>query len=109
MGQVASQTLESMKVINEVTRMPILRPLVGMDKQEIMTLAKQIGTYETSILPYEDCCTVFLPRNPKTRPNPGITAKNESQLDVEQLVERAVAGTEVKILSPKEEEEFSFF
>lgn len=109
LGQVASQTLESMKVINEVTRMPILRPLVGMDKQEIMTLAKQIGTYETSILPYEDCCTVFLPRNPKTRPNPGITAKNESQLDVEQLVERAVAGTEVKILSPKEEEEFSFF
>ena len=109
LGQVASQTLESMRVINEVTKMPILRPLVGMDKQEIMVLAKQIGTYETSILPYEDCCTVFLPRNPKTRPNPTVTVKNESQLAVEELVERAVAGTEVKILSEKQEEEFSFF
>lgn len=109
LGQVASQTLESMRVINQVTQMPILRPLIGMDKQEIMSLAKQIGTYETSILPYEDCCTVFLPRNPKTRPNPEVTVRTEAELDVDRLVDEAVAGTEVLVLSSEQEGEFNYF
>ena len=96
-------------MINQVTQMPILRPLIGMDKQEIMSLAKQIGTYETSILPYEDCCTVFLPRNPKTRPNPEVTVRTEAELDVDRLVDEAVAGTEVLVLSSEQEGEFNYF
>ncbi|BCU82343.1 putative tRNA sulfurtransferase [Polycladomyces abyssicola] len=110
LGQVASQTLESMYTINHVIRMPVLRPVVGMDKQEIMNIAKRIGTYETSILPYEDCCTVFLPKSPKTRPDLNATERTESNLDVERLVQEAVDATEVLDLSPdKREEEFTFF
>ncbi|MBN2908456.1 tRNA 4-thiouridine(8) synthase ThiI [Polycladomyces sp. WAk] len=110
LGQVASQTLESMYTINHVIRMPVLRPVVGMDKQEIMNMAKRIGTYETSILPYEDCCTVFLPKSPKTRPDLAATERTESNLDVERLVQEAVDATEVLDLSPdKREEEFTFF
>jgi tRNA uracil 4-sulfurtransferase len=111
LGQVASQTLESMNVINAVTNYPILRPLVGMDKQEIMTISKKIGTYETSILPYEDCCTVFLPKAPKTRPDLKVTEGMEAKLDVEALVQKAVEETEVLDLRPdeKQEEEFSYF
>jgi thiamine biosynthesis protein ThiI len=110
LGQVASQTLESMNTINEVTNMPILRPVIGMDKQEIMTIAKRIGTYETSILPYEDCCTVFLPKAPKTRPDKKVAAREEAKLDLERLVNEAVEGTEVIDLQPGEpEEEFSYF
>ncbi|MDN4594874.1 tRNA uracil 4-sulfurtransferase ThiI [Polycladomyces subterraneus] len=110
LGQVASQTLESMYTINHVIRMPVLRPVVGMDKQEIMNIAKRIGTYETSILPYEDCCTVFLPKSPKTRPDLNTTERMESHLDVDRLVQEAVDATEVLDLSPdKREEEFTFF
>ncbi|GGE23237.1 putative tRNA sulfurtransferase [Marinithermofilum abyssi] len=111
LGQVASQTLESMNVINAVTSYPILRPLVGMDKQEIMTISKKIGTYETSILPYEDCCTVFLPKAPKTRPDLKVTEEMEAKLDVDALVQKAVEETEVLDLRPdeKQEEEFSYF
>lgn len=110
LGQVASQTLDSMQVINEVTHFPILRPLIGMDKIEIMDIAKKIDTYETSILPYEDCCTVFLPKAPKTKPNLQAVLKQETRLDVSQLVESAVAGTELIDLSPsQEDEEFSYF
>lgn len=109
LGQVASQTLESMNAINEVVSIPVLRPLIGMDKQEIMSLAKKIGTYETSVLPYEDCCTVFLPRSPKTRPDLETTRKTESRLDVDRLVETAVEGTEVLELTPGEEKEFDYF
>lgn len=109
LGQVASQTLESMNAINEVVDIPVLRPLIGMDKQEIMSLSKRIGTYETSILPYEDCCTIFMPRSPKTRPDLDTTRKTESRLDVDRLVEKAVEGTEVLQLVPGEEKEFTYF
>lgn len=110
LGQVASQTLESMYTINHVIRIPVLRPVVGMDKQEIMNIAKRIGTYETSILPYEDCCTVFLPKSPKTRPDLAVTERTESHLDVERLVQEAVDATEVLDLTPDHrEEEFTFF
>ncbi|MDI3327493.1 MAG: tRNA uracil 4-sulfurtransferase ThiI [Alicyclobacillaceae bacterium] len=94
LGQVASQTLESMAVINEVTNMPVLRPLVGMDKVEIIRLARQIGTYEISIRPYEDCCTVFTPKNPSTRPRPEPVHRAEAALDVEGLTARAADSAE---------------
>src|SRR5690606_26022917 len=68
LGQVASQTMHSMHTINEVTNYPVIRPLITMDKQEVIQISQTIGTYETSILPYEDCCTIFVPRSPKTRP-----------------------------------------
>lgn len=110
LGQVASQTLESMRTINAVTNIPILRPLVGMDKLEIMEIAKKIGTYETSILPYEDCCTVFLPKAPKTKPDLVQTEKQEARLDVDKLVKNAVEGTEViDLTSEAEVDEFSYF
>jgi thiamine biosynthesis protein ThiI len=109
LGQVASQTLESMNAINEVAGLPVLRPLIGMDKQDIMSLSKEIGTYETSVLPYEDCCTVFMPRSPKTRPDLETTRKTESRLDVDRLVEAAVKGTEVLELVSGEEKEFTYF
>jgi thiamine biosynthesis protein ThiI len=112
LGQVASQTLESMNAINDVTNMPILRPVIGMDKHEIMDIARRIGTYETSILPYEDCCTVFLPKSPKTRPDKEVAAREEARLDVERLVREAVDGTETLVLtetSGKQEDEFSYF
>lgn len=94
LGQVASQTMESIYAINQVTTMPILRPLITMEKEEIMTLARKIGTYETSILPYEDCCTVFVPKDPKTKPKVEACQKEESLLDIEGLVSEAVANTE---------------
>ncbi len=110
LGQVASQTLESMNVVNAVTTLPILRPLIGMDKLEIINLAKEIGTYETSILPYEDCCTVFLPKAPKTKPQLHVTEKQEKLLNIEQLVQEAVEKTEIIDLSPDQEnKEFSYF
>src|SRR5690606_16025395 len=92
-GQVASQTLESMVAINDVTTMPILRPLVSFDKAEIIAYAQQIGTYEISILPYEDCCTLFVPKRPQTRPKLERTRQFESALDVDGLIERALAQT----------------
>lgn len=99
-GQVASQTLESMLTINEVTSFPILRPLAGMDKAEVMELARRIGTYDLSILPYEDCCTLFVPKNPRTRPRPEEARAAERHLDVEALVEEALAGTETVLVRP---------
>lgn len=93
-GQVASQTLESMAAINAVTNMPVLRPLVAADKSEIIALAKQIGTYDTSILPYEDCCTLFVPENPETKPRLDRIESVEERMDIEALVEQALASTE---------------
>ncbi len=93
LGQVASQTMESMYTINAVTSMPILRPLVGMDKQEIIDQARRIGTYETSILPYEDCCTIFVPKDPAIRPTPADAQRAEESLDIDSLVDDAVAKT----------------
>lgn len=95
-GQVASQTLESMAVINAVTSMPILRPLVTMDKSEIVDLAKRIGTYETSILPYDDCCSLFVPAQPETKPRLERIEAAERRFDVAGLVAEAVAQAEVK-------------
>ena len=93
-GQVASQTLEAMACTNAVCTLPVLRPVVGMDKEEIVRVARKIGTFETSILPYEDCCTVFTPKHPKTRPQVADLEEAEKALDVQALVEEAVAGIE---------------
>lgn len=95
LGQVASQTMESIAVINAVTNMPIFRPLIGFDKQEIIDISKEIGTYSTSILPYDDCCTVFVPKHPATKPRIEQVEAAESQYDVEGLVDEAVAKTEL--------------
>jgi thiamine biosynthesis protein ThiI len=95
LGQVASQTMESIHTINAVTSMPIFRPLIGLDKQEIVELSVKIGTYETSILPYEDCCTVFVPKNPATRPTITQVERAEAELDVEGLIAEALAKTEL--------------
>ena len=94
LGQVASQTMEAMAVTGAVVSMPIFMPLVGMDKEDIVRIARKIGTLETSILPYEDCCTVFTPKHPKTKPTLGQVEHVESKLDVEALIERALANTE---------------
>ncbi len=94
-GQVASQTLAALDVTNSVVDIPILQPLIGMDKQEIIDRSHAIGTYETSILPYEDCCTVFTPRHPTTNPKRENIIKSENKLDIEALIEEALAGVEL--------------
>ena len=94
LGQVASQTMEAMASTQAVLDLPVLQPLIGMDKEEIVQMARRIGTFDTSILPYEDCCTVFTPRHPRTRPKPGEVAAAESRLDVDALVEEALQGLE---------------
>ena len=98
LGQVASQTMEALCCTDAVVDMPVFRPLIGMDKTEIMEIARSIGTYETSILPYEDCCTVFTPRHPVTRPKLDTMPKAESRLDVEALVREAVENTQMEIV-----------
>ncbi|MCZ0754836.1 tRNA uracil 4-sulfurtransferase ThiI [Anoxybacillus sp. J5B_2022] len=103
LGQVASQTLESMFVINDVTTTPVLRPLVSMDKTEIIAIAKKIDTHDISILPYEDCCTIFTPNAPKTRPKREKVVHYESFIDLEPLIEAAVANTETIVI----DEEFT--
>ena len=92
LGQVASQTMLSLGVTEAVTTIPVLRPLIGMDKVEIIRMARRIGTYDTSILPYEDCCTVFTPRHPCTRPVLADIEAAESALDVEGLIAKALEG-----------------
>ena len=94
-GQVASQTLESIAAINDVVRIPVLRPLIGLDKAEIVKIAQRIGSFETSILPYEDCCTIFLPPHPKIRPRIAEAQRLEQALDVKSLLEEALAKTEI--------------
>lgn len=91
-GQVASQTLESMFAINEVTSTPIIRPVVAMDKLEIIDISQKIDTFDLSIQPFEDCCTVFAPPSPKTKPKLDDIAYYEAKLDIEGLVQRAVEG-----------------
>ena len=100
LGQVASQTMEAMAVTGQVCSLPVFRPLVGMDKEEIIRVARKIGTFETSILPYEDCCTVFTPRHPKTHPKLEEILEAEAALDLEALVEEAVQGIERVVLDP---------
>ena len=94
LGQVASQTMDAMAVTGQVVTMPVFRPVIGMDKEEIIRIARKIGTFETSILPYEDCCTVFTPRHPKTHPSLEEIQEAESVLDIDALVQRAVDGIE---------------
>ena len=100
LGQVASQTAEALVVTDATVSMPVMRPLIGMDKIEIMDRAKEIGTYETSIEPYEDCCTVFLPKHPTTKPKLERIEESESKLDVEALVAAAVESEETVEIEP---------
>ena len=94
LGQVASQTMQAMAVTGAVVDIPIFMPLVGMDKEEIVTIARKIGTLETSVLPYEDCCTVFTPKHPKTKPTLGQVIHAERNLDREALIKEALASIE---------------
>lgn len=94
LGQVASQTLPALVTTDSVANMPVLRPLIGMDKEEIIRISRNIDTFETSILPYEDCCTVFTPKHPKTRPTLELCADAEKNLKIEELIEKAIANTE---------------
>ena len=100
LGQVASQTMQAMAVTGQVCSLPVFRPVVGMDKEEIVQIARKIGTFETSILPYEDCCTVFTPRHPKTRPHLDEIEAAEAALDIDGLIQAAVEGIERVVLDP---------
>lgn len=108
LGQVASQTLHSMHTINEVTNMPIIRPLVTMDKLEVIEVAKKIGTYNLSILPYEDCCTIFLSPETKTKPVREKANRFEAKLAIDALVEEAVSNIEVIDIVPGKETDNKF-
>ena len=103
LGQVASQTMESMQAINAVTCTPVIRPVVTMDKLEIIDLAQKINTFDISIQPFADCCTIFAPDRPKTNPKIKNVEQYERRMDVEALVERAVAGIMVTEITPIEE------
>ncbi len=94
LGQVASQTLPALVTTDSVVNTPVLRPLIGMDKEEIITISRKIDAFETSILPYEDCCTVFTPKHPKTRPTLNLCEKAEENLKIQELIEKAIAETE---------------
>lgn len=108
LGQVASQTLQSMVAINEVTTTPIIRPVVSMDKGEIIEIAEKIDTFELAIQPFEDCCTIFAPPQPKTRPKLDKTQAYEARLDVEGLIERAMAGLKVSEITESSEQNEDF-
>ncbi|MDI9477114.1 MAG: tRNA 4-thiouridine(8) synthase ThiI [Clostridiales bacterium] len=97
-GQVASQTVKSLSVINESVEMPVFRPLIAMDKVDIVNLAKEIGTYETSILPFEDCCTVFLPKHPVIQPRLDKILKSEEKLNVKNLIDEVIDKMETEIV-----------
>ncbi|MBE7029469.1 MAG: tRNA 4-thiouridine(8) synthase ThiI [Ruminococcaceae bacterium] len=100
LGQVASQTIESMTVTNDVVSMPVFRPLIGMDKEEITKISRKIGTFETSIQPYEDCCTVFVPKHPKTKPQLSEIREEELKLEgIDSLVDEAIRNTEKIIIN----------
>jgi len=107
LGQVASQTMESMNTINEVTNYPVLRPLITMDKEEIVNIAKNINTYEISIRPYEDCCTVFVPKSPKTRPRRDQLHKVEAGVDFTELIRESIEETEAITYSDKIEDTYT--
>ena len=94
LGQVASQTLEAIAVTDKCATMPCFRPLIGMDKEDIIAVARKIDSYETSILPYEDCCTIFVPKHPTTKPRLEKILESEALLDTEALIEKAISETE---------------
>ena len=98
-GQVASQTLTSMQVINNVSNVPVIRPVSCLDKLEIIEIAKKIDTYETSILPYEDCCTIFLPKHPVINPELSKAIEYENSFDYEVLIQEAVKNHEIITIS----------
>ncbi len=99
LGQVASQTMQSMTVTNSVVSLPVFRPVLAFDKEQIMDIAREIKTYDTSILPYEDCCTVFLPKNPVIKPTIERAERNEQNLDLELLIETALQNEETIIIN----------
>ena len=94
LGQVASQTMEAMQCTGAVVSLPVMRPCIGMDKEEIVQISRKINTYDTSILPYEDCCTVFTPRHPRLRPHLDEVEAAEASLDIEAMVQAAVDSIE---------------
>ena len=99
-GQVSSQTMQSLGVIDEAVTIPVYRPVIGMDKQEIVNISEKIGTYETSILPYEDCCTIFVAKHPVTKPKLEIIERSEHNLDsvIDALMEEALRTDELVIV-----------
>lgn len=99
-GQVASQTMESLACTNDAVNLPVYRPLIGFDKNDIIARAREIDTYETSILPYEDCCTVFVPQHPVTRPKLEAIRKSEARVDFTEMIQRALDETEVIEVTP---------
>ncbi|MFD2211168.1 tRNA uracil 4-sulfurtransferase ThiI [Virgibacillus halophilus] len=103
LGQVASQTMESMHAINEVTNYPILRPLISMDKREIIRISEQIATYDISIRPYEDCCTIFVPKAPKTKPKRDRASYYEEKLDYNEMIKEALDHVETVIVESNKE------
>jgi thiamine biosynthesis protein ThiI len=109
LGQVASQTLHSMVAINEVTNTPIVRPVATMDKLEIIDVAQEIDTFELSIQPFEDCCTIFAPPQPKTRPRLDKVHQYEERLDIDGMIERAMAGLKIEEIKVTEQTEFADF
>lgn len=99
-GQVASQTIESLVVTNDAVSMPVFRPLIGFDKEEIIIKAKEIGTFETSILPYEDCCTVFVPQHPMTKPKLSVLRESEGLVDFTDMIAQALKDKELLCITP---------
>ena len=93
LGQVASQTIGAIACTDAVATMPVFRPCIGMDKEEIISVARKIGTFETSLEPYEDCCTVFTPKHPRTRPTLELIEQAESRVDFEEMIQNAVSET----------------
>ena len=104
LGQVASQTLFALGVTDSVCELPVLRPLIGMDKEEIIAISRKIDTFETSILPYEDCCTVFTPKHPRTKPENSQCAEAESSLDITELVKNAIENTQYTVIYREDKE-----
>ena len=101
LGQVASQTIESLCVTDDAVSMPVFRPLIGFDKEEIIAIAKKIDTFETSILPYEDCCTVFVPQHPVTKPTVEKLRESEALVDWTQMIQQAMADTETILVNSR--------
>ncbi len=101
-GQVASQTISALNVTNDSVNTVVFRPLIGMDKEEIVEISRKIDTFETSILPYEDCCTVFTPRHPSTKPSVEKVVKSQQKLDIDKLIDEAVAGVETLVIKSEE-------